>query len=250
MAPLQSLLLSRDDDVIRILRRVLDDLEIELEVYTAAERAAEELARHKYDAIIVDCQGVNGAAEVLRNLRKSPSNKSSTVFAITDGSTSVSRAFEMGANLALDKPLTADRAKRSFRAAQGLMLQERRRYYRHPVDMTVTIRFEAKERKQEFQGSANNLSEGGMALKLKNSVQDKIGLATLQFVLPGTRNWIETQGRVAWADGEGHAGVRFENPPEVVKEQLEKWFTQQSDAAGPSAPPAKKAKTGKFHFFS
>ncbi len=244
---LQSLLLSRDDEVIRVFRRVLDDMEIELEVCTGVERAADELARHKYDAVIVDCDDVRGAADILLNLRKSPSNKTSTAFAIISGATSVRRAFEMGANLALEKPITANRAKRSFRAAQGLMLQERRRYYRHPVDMTVTVRFQDDHRKHEFHGAANNLSEGGMAVKLKNSVQDKTSVATVAFILPGTRNWIETHARVAWADGEGQAGLRFENLPVIVKEHLEKWFTEKSDV---KAVPAKKAKTGMRRFFS
>jgi CheY-like chemotaxis protein len=247
--PMRSLLLSRDDEVIRVLRRVLDDMQIEVEVCTGSERAAEQLVRRKYDAVIVDCDDLKGAADVLQNLRKTPSNKTSTAFAIVNGATSVHRAFEMGANLALEKPITADRARRSFRAAHGLMLQERRRYYRHPVDMTVTLRFENGNGKQEFHGSANNLSEGGMAIKLKNSVQDKTGLATLQFVLPGTRNWIEAHGRIAWADGEGQAGLRFENLPFILKEQLEKWFTENAEGGKPAALPAKAPQPKRRFFF-
>ena len=129
---LQSLLLSRDDDVIRVLRRVLNDLEIEVEVCTGPDKAAEELARRKWDAIIIDCDDCHGALDVLRSVRQGTSNKTSTAFAIINGITSVRNAFEMGANLALEKPITADRALHSFRAVHGMMLAERRRYYRHP----------------------------------------------------------------------------------------------------------------------
>ncbi len=244
---LQSLLLSRDDDVIRILRRVLSDMEIELEVCTGSERATEELARHKYDAVIIDCDDVHGAADVLRNLRKMPSNKTSTAFAIIHGVTSVRGAFEMGANLALEKPITADRAKHSFRAAHGLMLQERRRYHRHPVDMSVTLRVEHKGVRQEFSATAHDLSEGGMAMKVKGALPGEIGNATVKFALPGTHTWVETHVGVAWADGEGHAGVRFENIPYTTKENLEKWFTANTEAgAKPGQPP----KPAKRRFFS
>src|SRR5512141_1604685 len=98
---LQSLLLSRDDDVIRVLRRVLNDLEIEVEVCTLPDKAAEQLKLKKWDAIIIDCDDVHGAVDVLRTLRQLPSNKTSTAFAIINGVTSVRTAFEMGANLAL-----------------------------------------------------------------------------------------------------------------------------------------------------
>jgi hypothetical protein len=40
---MESLLLSRDDEVIRVLRLVLQDMGIEVEVCTGAERAEQEL---------------------------------------------------------------------------------------------------------------------------------------------------------------------------------------------------------------
>ncbi|MGI9103234.1 MAG: PilZ domain-containing protein [Terriglobales bacterium] len=236
--PLQSLLLSRDDDVIRVLRRVLNDMEIEVEVCTGCDHATQELARHKYDAVIIDCDDVHGAVDVLRNLRQTTSNKTSTAFAIINGVTSLRGAFELGANLALEKPLTADRAKHSFRAVHGMMLQERRRYYRHEVDIAVTVRFEDKQSKHDVLGTANNLSEGGMAIRLKSGLPENSGLATLHFILPGTSNWIETKGSIAWVDGEGNAGIRFENTPYVVKEHLARWFTEKTkEGKKPAAAP-------------
>ncbi len=240
---LQSLLLSRDDEVIRVLRRVLSDLEIEVEVCTGPEKAEEELRRKKWDAIIIDCDDVHGAVDVLRSVRQMPSNKTSTAFAIIHGITSVRSAFEMGANLALEKPLTADRAKHSFRAVHGMMLAERRRYYRHPVDMAVTLKWEDKDRHRHYEvlGTAFNLSEGGMAMKLKSAPPETTSMATLHFVLPGTHNWIEIGGSIAWFDNEGQAGVRFENPPFTVKEHLARWFNQKMTAEKkPVAAPEKR----------
>ncbi len=241
---LQSLLLSRDDDVIRVLRRVLTDLEIDVEVCTGPDKAAEELKRKKWDAIIIDCDDVHGAVDVLRSVRQTPSNKTSTAFAIINGITSVRTAFEMGANLALEKPITADRAKHSFRAVHGMMLAERRRYYRHEVDMAVTLKWEDKDahRHYEVLGTAFNLSEGGMAVKLKSSPPETKAMATLHFILPGTHNWIETAGSIAWLDGEGKAGVRFENPPYTVREHLTRWFNAKlkPQAQKPAAAPQKR----------
>ena len=237
---LQSLLLSRDNEVIRVLRRVLNDLEIEVQVCTGPETAAAELARRKWDAIIIDCDDMHGALDVLRSVRQMASNKTSTAFAIINGITSVRNAFEMGANLALEKPITADRALHSFRAVHGMMLAERRRYYRHPVDMAVTLRYEAKDnqRQHEVLATAINLSEGGMALKLKSMPPDTKAVATMKFVLPGTSSWIETNGTIAWVDGEAQAGIRFENPPYSVKEHMARWFNQKMGADQKPETPA------------
>ncbi len=245
---LQSLLLSRDDDVIRVLRRVLSDLEIDLEVCEASDTAGEQLARRKWDAIIIDCDDVHGAVDVLRTVRRSSSNKTSTTFAIINGITSVRNAFELGANLALEKPLTPDRAMHSFRAVHGMMLAERRRYYRHPLDMPITMKFEDKEsgRTHELLADAVNISEGGMAVKLKSEPPQTKAVATLHFMLPGTKNWIETPGTIAWASGEGLAGIRFESPPYSVKEHLARFFEQamgikeNKPAAKPAAPEKKR----------
>ena len=245
---LQSLLLSRDDDVIRILRRVLNDLEIEVEVCTAPDTAAAELARRKWDAIIIDCDDCHGALDVLRSVRQMASNKTSTAFAIINGVTSVRIAFEMGANLALEKPITADRALHSFRAVHGMMLAERRRYYRHPVDMAVTLRYDDKDkqRQHELLATAINLSEGGMAVKLKSTPPDTKAVATVRFVLPGTSNWVETGGTIAWVDGERQAGIRFENPPYTVKELMARWFNQKM---GLDKKPAPKPAPPKRRFW-
>src|SRR5512140_3844878 len=132
---LRCLLLTRDDQVIRVLRRVLNDLDVGLEVCTSADKAAEELERIKYDAIMIDCDDVHNAITVLCSVRLTASNKSSTVFAIVNGITSPTSAIEFGANLALEKPISESKARHTFKAVQGLMLQERRRYYRHAVDL-------------------------------------------------------------------------------------------------------------------
>ena len=220
---LEALLLSRDDEVIRVLRRVLQDLGIGVHVCTGSVDAEHQLAQHKFDAVVIDCDDVHGAVGVLQGLRKTPSNKTSMVFAIINGITSVQAAFQMGAHLALDKPISADAAKHSLRAAQGLIETERRRYYRHPVEMPVWLRFAKEER----HATANNLSSGGMAVKVKSALPAGGQQATVTFMLPGTRNWIEAKASIAWADGEGGAGIRFDQMAYTTRETMEKWFTEK-----------------------
>src|SRR5579884_1195599 len=99
MSQLHALLLTRDDQAIRVLRKVTGDLEIALQVCTGADKAAEELEQRKYDAIMIDCDDVHSAITVLCSVRMTPSNKTSTVFAIVNGITAPTTAIELGANL-------------------------------------------------------------------------------------------------------------------------------------------------------
>ncbi len=241
---LECLLLTRDDQVIRVLRRVVDDLEIGMDVCTGAEKAAEQLEKRKYDAVLIDCDDVHNAITVLCSVRLTPSNKSSTVFAIVNGITTPTTAIELGANLALEKPISESKARHAFRAVHGLMLQERRRYYRHSVDMAVTLRFEDRDKHshREILATGVNLSEGGMALKVKSSLPSEFRTTQLKFVMPGSHDWIELMGTIAWADEQGNAGVRFENVPYTLRDRFDKYFrkVETDDKQQKPSPTAKK----------
>src|ERR1700678_4817575 len=82
---LESLLLSRDAEVFRILGPTLEKLSIELEICQEAKKASEILISEKFDAVIVDCDDLPGGAEVLEGLRATSSNKNSVTFAIVNG---------------------------------------------------------------------------------------------------------------------------------------------------------------------
>ncbi len=237
---LQCLLLTRDDEVIRVVRRVLENLEIRVEVCTGADKAVEQLEQRKYDAVLIDCDDVHNAITVLCSVRFTPSNKTSTVFAIVNGITTPTSAIEFGANLALEKPINENTARHAFKTAHALMLQERRRYYRHPVDMAVSLRFEDKDKgtRREVLATGINISEGGMAVKVKSTLPREFRTTLLRFVMPGSQDWIEVMGSIAWADEQGSAGIRFENMPFTLRDRLDK-FLRQAEKKEKHAPPAK-----------
>src|SRR5450755_2180711 len=75
--PLESLLLSRDAEVVRVLEPALEKLSIEVEVCRGVNSGHEILRTEKFDAIIVDCDDLDGGLRVLQGLRKGLSNKNS-----------------------------------------------------------------------------------------------------------------------------------------------------------------------------
>ena len=52
---LHSLVVCSDEKIIRVLRRVLADLEIGMETCADADSAVAKLSRQRYEAVIVDC---------------------------------------------------------------------------------------------------------------------------------------------------------------------------------------------------
>lgn len=218
---LDALLISRDREAAEILRPTLDKMAVTVEVCQAATAAGEIMVARKFDAIVVDCDDLSGGIELMKALRKTRSNKSSVVFALLNGKTTTQLAFQLGANFVLQKPITPLNATRCFNAALTFMTREKRRYFRHPVEMPVKVLFG----NEEMMATTTNLSEGGMAVRCRGKLPGQIKVM-LQFTLPESRSSLELKAEVAWIDDLGRAGIRFTDVPQSSQYQLEKWLTE------------------------
>lgn len=228
---LDSLLLSQDSELVRIIRPTLEKLSIDVEVCHEARKATDILISEKFDAVIVDCDDLKGGLAVLQGLRATPSNKNSVTFAILNGKrTTTQEAFGMGANFVLQKPISALNASRCFHAALNFMVRERRRYFRHPVKMLVRIVFDDKA----MNATSTNLSESGIAVMLHEALP-KGAVPRLQFALPETDQKLDVEAEVVWADLKGRAGLRFHNLPKSSQEQLEHWLDERLEEEMPGS---------------
>jgi CheY-like chemotaxis protein len=227
---LQSLLVSRDPNVIGVLRPTLEQLAIQVEVCPESSSGNKILLSEKFDGVIVDCDDLQGGLSVLEGLKQGNSNRTSVAFALLNGTTT-QRAFELGANFVLQKPISPLNAMRCFSAAVGFMIRERRRYFRHAVDMNATLVFAGGE---QVRATATNLSEGGMAIQCGDKFE-KSGLAKAVFILPGRSSSVECKAELAWVDSTGRAGVRFGEMSSVSREHLDRWLSEQMEQVeGPS----------------
>src|SRR5262252_2099804 len=206
---LESLLLSQDTELLRVIRPTLEKLAIDVSVCQDARAGSDILISDKFDAVIVDCDDLSGGLALLQGLRNTPSNKNSVAFAVLNGKrTTTQEAFGMGANFVLQKPISTLNASRCFHAALNFMLKERRRYFRQPIKMEVQVILEGKT----LNATSTNLSEGGIALLLREALP-KGATPHLKFALPDSSIRIEVEAEVAWADFKGLAGFRFHNVP-------------------------------------
>lgn len=220
---LESLLLSRDDEVLRILRPTLEKLSIAVEICHEAKKASEILIAEKFDAVIIDCDDVPGGFEVLEGLRTTPSNRSSVAFALLNGKrTTTQEAFDMGVNFVLQKPVNTLNVARCFNAALSFMERERRRYFRHAVKMPVRLVMG----KKELNATSTNISEGGISIVLRHALP-RNAVPHVQFALPDTRQALDIESTLAWADMNGRVGLRFLNVPQSSLDLLEGWLNLQ-----------------------
>jgi CheY-like chemotaxis protein len=226
--PLESLLLSRDPEVIRILQPALEKLAIVVEVCRGVSSGEEILRTERFDAVLVDCDDLTGALSVLQSLRKSASNKNSVTFAILNGVTTTQQAFQMGANFVLQKPVSAMNANRCLRAAITFMIREQRIYFRYPVELPVTVMFGAND---PLKATVTNISGGGMAISFRGKLPQG-NASTATFKMPGSATPLEPKVQIAWLDDSGHAGMRFTDMPEGSRQQLEHWLAGQTEKSG------------------
>ncbi len=231
---LRSLLLSSDDETVRILRRVLSDLEIAVEHCRSSESALRQLTRQRFESIIVDCSNPDEARGVLRSAKASPANNRAVAIVLVDSSVGLKGGFDMGAHFVLHKPLTRERARSSFRAVRALMKRERRRQVRVAVQVPVECRGFGSA--ITYRGKTLDLCEGGMAVQFVGRVVKETSFR-FSLELPGLEAKLELEGELAWDGGRNEGGVRFKNMNEEQHIALRHWLNNQLPEPEQDDPP-------------
>jgi len=121
---LSSLLVCADDASVQVLKRVLEELDVQVELCADVARAAVRLAQERFDLIILDCEKQGDVTSLLHEARTSRLNDTSLAVVVVGGQENIREIFSLGVNFVLYKPVSYDRALSSFRAAQNLLYRE------------------------------------------------------------------------------------------------------------------------------
>ena len=230
---LKSLVLCSDEKIVRVLRRVLGDLDIAVELCADSDTALRKLTRQRFEAIVVDITD-EGASDVLRSARSAPCNKQAVAVAIVEPVVGLKTVFSIGAHFVLYKPVSSERAKSSFRAARALMKSERRRNARVAVQIPVVLR--SREAGGNMKVTTIDLSEGGMAVSMPNR-RRPTGQWQIAFTLPGTETVLELPADFAWEGSSAQAGLRFQQISPEATHRLREWLKQNSTETEQDDPP-------------
>lgn len=222
MAIAVALLVSTDPVTIQEVSHALQELSISPDVCQEVPASIHLLTCRKFDAVVVDLQLGEHAGVILDEVRSSKSNRTAVTFAISGSDADATAAFRKKASFVFERPLSAKAIRSTLKPAYGLILRERRRYFRYPVAIPITI---LRQSMPEVRCYSVNISEGGMAVSTfvpLNAGED----VRVQFTLPDHEVPFLAESRICWWKT-GHLGVLFVSLSPERKSELQDWLSQK-----------------------
>ena len=133
----KSLLYCPDEKAARVVTQVLSELEFTVELSNEPFAAVKTLTDEHFDALVVDCQNEQDAGLLFKAARNSSLNHSSLSVAVVEGQAGVAKAFRIGANLVLTKPVNLEQSKSTLRVARGLLRKNETKVGGTPASSSV-----------------------------------------------------------------------------------------------------------------
>jgi CheY-like chemotaxis protein len=214
-----ALLVSNDPLAIKQLSESMQQFAISPEICVEVPTALVLLNRRKFDAVIVDLQLRGQANAVLENVRRSSSNRTAVIFTISDNDAEAASAFKAGSNFVLRRPLSLTSIGQSLRVAYGLILRERRRYFRCPVKILAAI---YRAGMPPVHGQTANISESGMAISTSVSLRPGVSVQ-VHFALPGHESRFVVGATIRWCR-ETCLGLQFTSISPHLASELQEWL--------------------------
>lgn len=224
-----ALVVSTDLSTIQELTSGLQQLSLSPNVCRDPAEGISLLNRKKFDAVIVDLQLGEPSAKVLEEVRLSASNRMAVTFAIAGNGLSATPS-RAKSGFFFPRPLSPDSVRHTLRSAYGLILRERRRYFRCPVELPASI---LRDGMSKVRCQTVNISEGGMAAKTSVPLQPELPVK-IEFTIPGCKTACRVESSVLWSKND-QVGLRFLSMPEEDKAELQNWLAEKLEETLPSS---------------
>jgi DNA-binding NarL/FixJ family response regulator len=220
----RALLISGDTTTLSVVGQVLAEFEVSVEECRDVAVASRKATSNRFDVVVIDTPELPAAHEFLQNLRRSPSSANALGICIVELHTNVRNVFAAGANLVLYRPVVAERARSSIRAASHLIRREKRRFPRAAVHAEANISYSAVE---SAPATLVDLGEEGLAIQCDRQLPNKTKVY-FRFTLPGQMKWIQLSGETVWQDSTGRAGIKFVDVPQTARRLLKDWLSSRA----------------------
>jgi CheY-like chemotaxis protein len=218
LTELEFLLVSNDYATLTAVSGGVKKYGAKLGLVPTAEAARDYLERKRTDGVFVDMQ-VSGTLGLIEAVRKGTSNGKAAIFAVVQNTGETTAALNAGANFVLRTPLSVEGVALHITIAKDIMLRERRRFFRHMVNLPVML----KDGEGEQRGRIINLSEGGMAVRAVRGLKQ---WTVIEFALELALGVdLSGKGQVAWTSSEGMAGILFQALHGMGRGYLGSWLT-------------------------
>ncbi|MFY9680685.1 MAG: PilZ domain-containing protein [Candidatus Sulfotelmatobacter sp.] len=237
-----ALVVSKDALACQLIIDALRPLAIRPEICEEVFAAARLLDKQKFEAVVVDLQLGEGAMLVMEQLRFSRSNRTAVTFALAAGDKAQTPGIKLDSTFVLPRPLSADSINQILRASYGLVVRERRRYFRCPLAVPVFVRARQPE---EFLCQTVNISEGGVAISTRTMPDPALSTA-VRFSLPGHSSQLFSETRVRWSGQEGLVGLEFQSLAAPQKSELQEWLARKLEETLPEKVAALFRSVGQL----
>src|SRR5438309_11935592 len=117
----QALLFCPEEKTARTVTQVLSELEFSVDSCNEPFAAVKKLMAQHFDAVVVDCDNEQNATLLIKSARNTAQNQSALAVAVVEGQAGVAKAFRIGANLVLTKPISVEQAKGTLQGAHGML---------------------------------------------------------------------------------------------------------------------------------
>jgi len=117
----KALLFCPDQKTALLVTQVLSELDFSVERAGETFATVKKLSDQHFDALVVDIENEQDASLIFKGARTSAFNHSSLYVAVVEAQAGVAKAFRIGANLVLTKPINIEQSKSTLRVARGLL---------------------------------------------------------------------------------------------------------------------------------
>lgn len=216
---MRALLLTADDDLRKTFEALFSDIKIIVQSCGDEATAESQIFSHKFETVVLDFDTFPGALPGRERLQQNRANKNIVIFAIATGEAR-RKAVEYGASFIFDRPINPSRIAQVLRTAYGLMLRDRREYFRLPVELSVSIRRRSGE---IVNCKTINVSRNGMAMSTPSTftigedVEINLRVEDVALSVLGI-------GKIIWDDRHGKAGAAFDYKNQEQQSAFSSWL--------------------------
>jgi len=189
---------------------------------TSSAEAAERLTKEKYHAVFLDMRmPPPDGLELARQVRSSRINASTVIIMITGEQerTLMKRAFEMGVEFFLFKPVERNKLLKLIRVAGTSIERERRRFTRVRLRRTTSMDSDGKQ----IEGTTIDLSFDGMLVQ-SYLVFPAGTLVTVKLELQPGSAPVQFNARVVRTVGTDHMGLQFNKLGAMESSRLQEFL--------------------------
>jgi PilZ domain len=216
---------------------------IRTEVCLDVQKAVERVSRKKFEAVVLDFDYFADESVLIETLRQSWAHRNAVTLAVASDDSAKERARIQAVRFVLERPFVPSQVARVLRSAYAGMLEDRRRYFRVPVALNISLRPRGKD---PIQCRTKNVSRDGMAVTMPSRLT--IGeVLDVVFALPTPGPLVIAQAEVIWSDKHGKAGLHLDFANSGTRERIFEWLDGELRSllarGGKSSKPKPKSRT-------